>query len=464
MSTFDSAGAPASQDINPNKNSHISSQSPKWSEMAIDTFSVHFYEEVELSLGFEKLDNPFLNALRSFSPLNEIFCPKCEALAKFSKHGKVKETFQFECTIGKHKVSAVQLLRHFPDEALSILVAALDNADKAQALEWIGKEHLSPELWEVKAKKNATKRFAIELSPIKDGSTKIRAINNSLESEVEELRRQLKEVAEKCNDWMHRYNAKSEECEVLKRHVLAKVDDETVSKKSYVDVAKIILPEIKKKNKAPKTAPPTPIEIISNPGLFAPTQKAAYSPLKLIYFEGCQRKNPSLYRTMFTQIGINNRSVRDITFLAQDILQITTYESSIEAITKALENISPTVKLIEDFDPCKGKSYSKYGDFSDELAKASYFAMMEQTATRLAKISETIKPLQRTATFLKKIVESKNTKYESPRRVPKCFVLGDFWIQPKAAEEMAEALEAYSDLEMTTSNIENEPINNGSQQ
>ena len=97
-------------------------------------------------------------------------------------------------------MSAVQLLRNIPDEALSILVAALDNADKVQALEWIGKEHLSPELWEVKAKKNATKRFAIDLSPIKDGSTKIRAINSSLESEVEDLRRQLKEVVEQCND------------------------------------------------------------------------------------------------------------------------------------------------------------------------------------------------------------------------------------------------------------------------
>ena len=36
-------------------------------------------------------------------------------------------------------------------------------------MNWINKEHLSPEIWETKGLKNATKRFSTELSSLKQG-------------------------------------------------------------------------------------------------------------------------------------------------------------------------------------------------------------------------------------------------------------------------------------------------------
>jgi hypothetical protein len=129
---------------------------------------------------------------------------------------------------------------------------------------------------------------------------------------------------------------------------------------------------------------------------------------------------------MFRDIGVDNKSVRDITFLTEDILQIITYESAIQSITEALEKIALSVRRMTDFDPCKGENYAKYGQFTDDHAKASYFAMMTQSAERITKISETMKSMKRSANFLNRIVELKTTNYEPTIRKPRCFVLGDF--------------------------------------
>ena len=97
---------------------------------------------------------------------------------------------------------------------------------------------------------------------------------------------------------------------------------------TYAAVANIHKPEPRR-----KVPTMTPLEVISkntNSGkepqtISEITKKYAFSPLKFIYFEGCQRRQPSLYRQIFRDVGLDSKSIRDITFLAEDILQITTY-------------------------------------------------------------------------------------------------------------------------------------------
>ena len=111
----------------------------------------------------------------------------------------------------------------------------------------------------------------------------------------------------------------------------------------------------------------TPLEVISKPKpMTTDKERPSYSPLKIYFFEGCHRRNPSIYRKMLSESGFNTKQVRDITFLSDDIMQVTAYESSIEELTKLLVGISEKVRRIDDFDPTKGKSYAKYGKFSDE--------------------------------------------------------------------------------------------------
>ena len=186
MSSPDHAGA--SPVIIPNKVSFKSTSItvPVWPEEVLKYISNSFDEQTSNNQVFDKLDNPFLNGLKQCSPSHQIFCPKCNKLEKLTKHGKVKETFQFECAAGGHKISATQILETVSDEFIVEQVSKVTEPYKSLILEWIGKEHLSPELWDVRKSRNATKRFAVNLSPMKPVEfTKIPAINNSLESENE---------------------------------------------------------------------------------------------------------------------------------------------------------------------------------------------------------------------------------------------------------------------------------------
>ena len=94
---------------------------------------------------------------------------------------------------------------------------------------------------------------------------------------------------------------------------------------------------------------------------------------------------------MFKDIGVDTRAVRDITFLTDDIMQLTTYESAVEHIASALRGISENVRRLESFDPTKAASYTKYGDFSDKDVKASYFAVTAKSAESLSKTVSNVK-------------------------------------------------------------------------
>ena len=475
---------PAKIIANPNKDFPNSSQTfltppEKWNKSSLLSLQAQCVELTPIEGEFNKLVNPLVEGLKKFSPTNEVYCPKCGKYSKLIKHGKTNDSYQFICHNGEkpHQVSALQIIATIPDEFMLDLADFLNQPYRTELLNWAGRQHLCPEIWETKGMKNASKRYATELSPIKMGDTKIRAVNSSLEAELNELKLTMKSFVARLtglelenqnlksklkstieeNSMLRRFFAEKsteneDECEdendetetlkkelqvakeenaVLRKYFHEKKSGNTASKETFAAVADIHKPA--KPIKKPFNM--TPIEVISKG--FMPKQTAAeaadepvkkfeFSPLKMIFFEGCQRRAPIVYRQMFREIGVDNKSVRDITFLTEEIVQIMTYESAIPSITEALEKIAPSVRRIVDFDPCKGENYAKYGNFTDEVAKASYFAMMTKSAERITKMSEGMKSMKRSAAFMNKIVELTTTNYAPNIRKPRCFVLRDF--------------------------------------
>lgn len=203
----------------------------------------------------------------------------------------------------------------------------------------------------------------------------------------------------------------------------------------------------------------TPLEVISKPTqMTAVKERPSYSPLKIYFFEGCHRRNPGIYRKMLSEAGFNPRQVRDISFLSDDIMQVTAYESSIEDLTKLLVGISDKVRRLDGFDPTKGESYSKYGNFSDEEVKECYFTMLKHSAERLSKASESVKALKRSANFLNKVIENKTVNYQSVPRKEKVFFLGNLidYVKPACNDselvaEMDIELSAKAEINTTSS-------------
>ncbi|TEB15428.1 hypothetical protein C9890_0606 [Perkinsus sp. BL_2016] len=428
MSLLDDAGLPAQ---NPNKvyNSLKPIETPKWNAESLKQISNFIAVEVLDKDEFDKLDNPFLNGLKNFSKTNLVYCKRCDDAVKVSVNGAIKSTFQFDCKKGGHHISATQILSTLPDEIISGNVEAMETSTRIQTLKWLDKCHLDEEIWEVKGLKNATKRFAIELSPIKTSDNKIRAVNSSLEGEVKELKRIVEQLMLR-QDSMELENsnlrkalkAAKEEADMLRRLLAEEPTKYEKQGCSFSDVAAIHRPE--KPNKQVRNM--TPIEVISK---FQPSQEISskrptYSPLKIVFYEGCHRKNPSLYRRMFKELGIDTRAIRDITFLADELMQLTTYESAVEEITKALKGVNENVRRLESFDPTKAESYSKYGDFNDIDVKKCYFSMMEKNAERIGKAAENVKALRRSANFFNKLVENQTFEYQTQPRKPKVYFLG----------------------------------------
>jgi hypothetical protein len=142
------AGLPAL--LNPNKDSSHCNKNVyfKWHKNALDVLLVEVMDHVPTEDVFDKLSNPLLNGLKNFSSSNEVFCQKCSKLTRVSKNGKTKDTYQFSCNGGEkmHYISATQILETIPDEWIADLVEIFDNPYRAQILDWINKEHLSPEI------------------------------------------------------------------------------------------------------------------------------------------------------------------------------------------------------------------------------------------------------------------------------------------------------------------------------
>ena len=145
-------------------------------------------------------------------------------MTKLSKNGKTKDTYQFICSESEkpHYLSGTQILETLPDEWVLDLTEMFDDAYKIQLLDWINKEHLSPETWECKGMKNASKRFSAQMSPVKDNSYKIRAVNHGLEDENRKLKEENAELSAELRDLKKTMKALTEEVANLRKYLLEK--------------------------------------------------------------------------------------------------------------------------------------------------------------------------------------------------------------------------------------------------
>ena len=436
-----------------------------WPEETLELLKVHFKNNKVSTDEFEKLNNPLLHALKEVTNSLPVVCTKCHDLVRMTKNGRNKETYQFNCVPGEHGRSATQILSSLPDDWVSELTNDLDSRYRAELLKWAEKGELWAEHWQIQSStgRNAMKRLAVELSPIKSDSLKIRAVNNAFEEENKTLKKQIdiltdenKELRKEISEMKSMLKSITVELGNYKRFLLEPKDadkdkdkdkaivteDITVEKPSFATVTALHRPTVKLNARRP-------LQIITGERITRTnTTKPAYSPLKIIHFKGCRRAGPSEYRRMFREIGIDTRTVRDVLFLTDEILQLTVYEAAIDTITEKLKAVSESVERIYDFNPLSGASYCDDGSISDEVAKNCYMAMMKISADRMEQMAETIKPLKRTASFLKKIVETGDLNYQTPERKPRAFLLGHFFEISKPVS---------TDAEMSNSSMDNVP-------
>ena len=452
------AGSPV---FTPNKIPFIINFQSKWSAEALESLKKSCEPEAHKQGEFDKLDNPLLNGLKKFAKNELVLCKKCEAMVRVVTNGAIKSTFQFDCKQGIHHLSATQILGTLPDEWISSVTELMSDSNRIQTLKWLDKGHLSEEIWEIKGLKNAKKRFSVELSPTKPDSFKIRAVNNSLEMELQELKTTVEKLGKR-QDFIESENlslrqqlkASKEEVAMLRRLLSEEPKNCEPKVNSFAEVTAIHRPRPAKIT----TRKHTPLETISKsvPSRQSPEGRPAYSPLKIIFFEGCHRKSPAAYRSMFKDIGVDTRAVRDITFLTDDIMQLTTYESAVEHIASALRGISENVRRLESFDPTKAASYTKYGDFSDKDVKASYFAVIAKSAERLSKTASNVKALKRSSNFLNKVVESQNFDFKSQEIKAKVFFLGNLLDYAKSIGTPKESKDVEMDSDILVSSSQAE--------
>jgi hypothetical protein len=229
------------------------------------------------------------------------------------------------------------------------------------------------------------------------------------------------------------------ENEILKRHIVepkSAVVSSTLTYAKVTDMSKPMNKPMKFYTMASQSTPRSPIEVISASTVSAKpssgTNSFPFSPLKVIFFKGCHRKSIGTYKAMLPKIGFEPQWARHIVFLADDILQITTFESKAELLIEAFKSISANVKHLTDFDPFIGASYSEYGTFSDESASKSYLALIKQCAVKLQKESLNTPSLRRIASFLSKIVEVKSINFQPTQKATRVFCLGDFVVKKEA--------------------------------
>ena len=418
---------------------------------------------------FDRLNNKLLIALKAFSGSNKIYCLKCKSMCLMTKRGKTNKTYQFNC--GTHTVSATQILGSLPDDFILKHLPREPRHVYNETLSWIGKDQLSPELLERASSKNAVKRYSAHRSPIKPATSSLLTSRNQVNevfSEMKNMKRRLCELEKELTESSK--NSKFfEEMNVALKEQLKHIMEENAMLKKFLSSPKVHQPPAQQQQKNPTadssspsyayvtdfikpmnktmrfytkaaSTPRSPIEVVSAP---SPQDKqkntrssAEFSPYKLVFFSGCHRKSIGEYKKMLPTIGFEAHWARHICFLAEDIIQITTFESKVEMLIKALTSISNGVEHLKDFNPLAGSSYSNYGNFSDESASKSYFALMKQAAKNISADAHRIPSLRRLSAFISKIVERQDVNIKAAPRPTRIFCLGDFIVkkEPVAME------------------------------
>jgi hypothetical protein len=126
-----------------------------------------------------------------------------------TKRGKTNKTYQFNC--GSHTISAAQILSTLPDEFILEHVPCNPMHVFHEKIQWIGKDHLSPELENASNFKKASKRFSVNRSPIKglsQSSLLLRSRNQTNETlmEIKELRSRLNNSEKKMSEYSSKFS------------------------------------------------------------------------------------------------------------------------------------------------------------------------------------------------------------------------------------------------------------------
>lgn len=417
---------------------------------------------------FDRLNNKMLITLKEFTTSNKVYCLKCKSMTQMTKRGKTNKTYQFNC--GTHTVSATQILGSLPDAFILKHLPKEPRHIYNQTLSWIGKDQLSPELLERASSKNAVKRYSAHRSPIKPATSSLLTSRNQVNevfSEMKYMKLRLCELEKELSE--STANSKLfEEMNVALKEQLKAIKEENDLLKKFLSSPKVPQPpkqqqknstadpsspsyacvtdNIKPMNKIMRfytkaaSTPHSPLEVVSAPAPQVKLQNTRssteFSPYKLVFFKGCHRKPIGEYKKMLPSIGFEAHWARHICFLAEDIIQITTFESKVEILIKALTSISNDVEHLKDFNPLVGSSYSNYGNFSDESASKSYFTLMKQAAKNISADANRIPSLRRLSAFISKIVESQDVNIKAAPRPTRIFCLGDFIIkkEPVAME------------------------------
>lgn len=414
---------------------------------------------VSNDIEFDRLNNKLLVALKQFSTSNKVYCAKCKAMTFMTKRGKTKNTYQFAC--GSHTLSATQILGTVPDSFIMNNLPLDPRNVFHETLSWLGKDQLSPELNERLAKRNAVKRYSAHRSPMKAQTSSLLSSRNSVNEMYVELR-DLKErvssneralnLQTESNASLTEINAGlieqvkllKEENAILKRHLnepksIQRSSNTLDNSETYSKISDINKPMngiMKYYTQAASKGPVSPIQVISASTPMKPSSpptKEEFSPLKIVIFKGCHRKSISTYKTMLPTIGFEPHWARHVVFLAEDLLQVTTFECKVDLLVKCMTSISPEVIYLPNFDPFAGASYANYGVFTDESASKCYLSVMKQCAAKLQADCKRTPSLRRIAFFLAKLVDTKSINFEPTPRATRVFCLGDFIVKSKPA-------------------------------
>ena len=151
-----------------------------------------------------------------------------------------------------------------------------------------------------------------------------------------------------------------------------------------------------------------------------------YSPLKIVFFKGCQRSDPKHYRRLLAFKKYNHALARDICFLTEDIMQVVTYESEISKILQIFKSVKPSVELLENFDPCDPANFVQYGNFDADRLKECYFNGLKNAMKRLTEMCLLYPNLTRTVSFIKKVIETKCVNYSTPKKAERSFFMNSY--------------------------------------
>ena len=492
-----------SSDVDSSENESLPNDvgSVQWNNEALENLA-EICKTVANDDEFDRLNNKLLIALKLFVTKNPILCVKCMAMKMVTKRGKTNKTYQFNC--GSHTVSAGQILSTLPDNFIKAHLPAEPMHVFNETLQWIGKDHLCPELVQSANLKKASKRYSGNRSPMKgisNASLLLRTRNLTNESlmEIKQLRERLDSTEQQMGEYSSKFNRVlmendllneqvrnlKNENQMLKKYMASEKETESIkpddalealveelkamkeenfllkkylsadpivrnntksatsttnigkSSNSFSEASSLIRPE------KPKRLEKSAIDIISkyeykhqtrtleSAAIETKKETPQFSPLTLVFFEGCYRKSAAEYRSLLDQIGFDSYLARDISFIAEDILQIATFESVKQNLISKLTAVSDNVKFLKDFNPSLGISYAKYSKFTDEQASLAYYKLMAQNAARLEQESRKNPSLKRTALYFKKLASLKNFELKPADRVKRVFCLDDFITEPK---------------------------------